>query len=230
MLRNPYITEVLQNGQWQGRRCFIIGGGPSLLNFAPERLDGELSIGVNKAFVKYNPQLNYAMDPIFHEQLTTRPNILPNDSKLKQDWENYKGLRIFLQTAVNFYHVKRIYIVKRRIERCISLDLEQGIYTGNNSGFGALMLAVALKANPIYLLGFDMQVSEDKTQTHWHDGYRDCQGNTQSPRNLERKMKQFIKEFNFIALALANLGVKVINLNPESRLNAFSKQNITEVL
>ncbi len=230
MMRNPYITEVLQNGAWEGRRCFIIGGGPSLINLAPERLDGELSIGVNKAFVKYSPTINYSADDIFHESLTTRPNILPNDSKLKEDWANYKGIKIFLQTAVNFYRVKRIYIVKRRIKRCISLDLEQGIYAGNNSGFGALMLAVALKANPIYLLGFDMKVSEDKTRTHWHDGYKDSQGNTQPPRNLEHKMKQFIKEFNSIALALADLGVKVINLNPDSRLSTFPKQSIAEVL
>ena len=38
------------DGSWAGRRCFIIGGGPSLKGFDFERLRGERVIAINKAF------------------------------------------------------------------------------------------------------------------------------------------------------------------------------------
>ena len=42
------FPNTLEDDTWKGRRCFIIGGGPSLRGFDFSSLKGELVIGVNR--------------------------------------------------------------------------------------------------------------------------------------------------------------------------------------
>ena len=37
------LQRLLEDGAWAGRRCFIVGGGPSLKGFDFRRLKGELT-------------------------------------------------------------------------------------------------------------------------------------------------------------------------------------------
>lgn len=230
MIQNKKVTDILKTNAWEGHRCFIIGGGPSLEGFAPERLDSELTIGVNKSFIKFNSTILYGMDYCFLECLEKHAPVTSEWEFTKQCWKNYKGLKVFLKTAVIYPYVPIIYVVKRIEKRQISTDLEAGIYAGNNSGFGALMLAIVLGANPIYLLGFDMSIDKTKTKTHWHKGYENQLGDTQPPRQLDGKLKGFRKCFNDVALEIAQMGKVVINLNPNSALESFKKQDVNEII
>lgn len=228
---NKYLYEVAGLQAYCGRRCFIIGGGPSLKYFAPENLENVgLVIGVNKAFAKFNPQINYSNDMCFNDMMLTPP---PDDEELKQfsyQWKhNYNGLKVFREQIDRKNYKNGECLIKMIDDPCVSFDIVKGIYCGNNSGFGAMMLAVALRANPIYLLGFDLKVEfaeqTGEDRTHWHCGYPG-----QSPRNLLKKMKQFREPFETIAPKVAELGIDIINLGPNSSLGCFPEQKWQEVL
>ena len=46
---------------WKGRRCFVVGGGPSLQGFDFNVLKGELVIALNAGFI-INPTLSFIFD------------------------------------------------------------------------------------------------------------------------------------------------------------------------
>ncbi len=238
MSLNSYVIKAVGQKAWHGRRCFIIGGGPSLLSIDPARLSGELLLGVNKAFQFCDVTLNYAMDVGFYDTLTNPQKIDPVQVETARAWNAYKGIKVFLQINRKFKYTDNIYIVKRLLQPTISRKVDAGIYAGDNSGFGAMMLAVALGANPIYLLGFDMRVRlndrevmvhdneyANRGRTHWHEGYTN-----QKPRKLQIKLDTFKETFEEMAPALAKTEIEVVNLGPDSGLACFPFNNIDNVL
>jgi hypothetical protein len=225
-----YINEVLPTGSWKDRRCFIICGGPSLENFNFDQLNGELVLGVNKAF-EVSPTINYAMDMKFHDYLYSPPADDKEGKRLSEAWKNYGGIKVFLQLAPKIPFKSDIVVVKRINAKCVSQDLNKGIYAGSNSGFGALMIAIALGANPIYLLGLDLKVRKshdgkaENAKTHWHKGYP-----RQSVGVLLRKLKRYKILFEEFASTIEGIGVKVVNLGPDSELKCFPDGKLSDVL
>ena len=67
-----------------------------------------------------------------------------------------------------------------------------------------------------------MSLGENE-ESHYHGGY----GLDVRPRTYVEKMAPF---FNEIATDLANLGIKVWNTNPNSKLNDFEKCTIEEAI
>ena len=59
---NQELHEVLPDKAWEGKPCFIIGGGPSLEGFDWNRLKGKRTIGINRAFEKFEPTIIFSMD------------------------------------------------------------------------------------------------------------------------------------------------------------------------
>jgi len=218
------LVEVFSSGCWSGKRCFLIGGGCSLRGFNPARLDGELTIGINKAFEIFNSTINYGMDVSFYEYLITKPKD-KNQANLQEKWKTYPGIRSFLLDRSGYSFGEDIYVVDRIDSFLISFNLELGIFGGTNSGFGALMLAISLAASPIYLLGYDMKILKDKNETHWHSGYPKVKVGTMS-----RKLRKFQDEFERFAPQIASRGIQVINLNQESALECFPKMDIENIL
>jgi hypothetical protein len=146
-----------------------------------------------------------------------------SSTNIKERYTKYEGIKAFLcPLSFNDFETDNVYIVRRTLEECISFDLYEGIYGGNNSGFGALMLAIALGANPIYLLGYDMKM---KVQSHWHDGYP---GQLLEP--LAVKLQSYRELLEKFAPLIKNLGINVINLNPDSAVTCFPFDTIDNVL
>lgn len=219
------IASILSSSEWQGKRCFIIGGGPSLENFDFHKLDGELTIGVNKAFIAFSPTINYAMDLRFYDALNSPDKRDLKAVELHNKWVAYKGIKVFLKRSEKTRFDPSVYVVNSLPNKAISFDLKKGIWGGNNSGFGALMLAVALGSKKIGLLGFSMKVDEKKGRTHWHEGYPD-----QSLQALPKKLKSFAQCFEEFALSIASNEIEVVNLDPDSALGCFPKDSLENFL
>ncbi|MHA1225226.1 MAG: glycosyltransferase [Candidatus Hodarchaeales archaeon] len=199
---NRHFSEVLEDGAWKGHRCFIIGGGESLKGFDFSKLNGELIIGVNRAYEKVDCSIMFAMDYEFYKWIV-RGKL---GQKAKEKFDNFKGYKVWVDSA-KYSYLKDIFLLN-----CIGTDgfswsLKDGLASGCNSGYAALNLAVCLGANPIYLLGFDMRGG------HWHTEYPDKQ-----PESVYKKFKIY---FEKIAPELKQKGIKVINLNPNSTLRCF---------
>jgi len=201
------LYDVIPDGAWKDQRCFIIGGGESLREFDFSKLKGELVIGVNRAYEKIDCTINFAMDHTLYDWIV-RGKL---GQEVKDKFEDFKGFPVWLDT-VGYDYPKGIFILNKTNSHKISYSLKDGITGGNNSGFGALNLAVCLGANPIYLLGFDMKGKEGK-QAWWHSGYPDNQSN--------KVYKSFINGFRRIAPDLKKKNIQIINLNPNSALKCF---------
>jgi hypothetical protein len=219
--RSRDISEVLTSNDWSGKRCFIIGGGDSLRNFSYSCLDNELTIGINRAFEVCDSTINYSMDAFFHNWMQSEAST-DKGAKRLQKWKEFRGFKVFLENPGTNFGMDN-FIVKRRAERSISLSLKRGIYGGNNSGFGALMLAIALGSKEIYLLGFDMKTQGERT--HWHEGYPG-----QNKERMARVLPNFAKLFEEFAPHLSGQGIKIFNLNPDSALECFPKMLVSDVL
>jgi len=201
------LYDVLPEGEWNGQRCFIIGGGESLKDFDFSKLKNELVIGVNRAYEKMDCTVNFSMDDSLYHWITK--GRLGKEAKEK--FENFKGYPVWLD-PVGFDYPKGIFILAKTNKSGISLSMKEGLGGGTNSGFGALNLAVCLGANPIYLLGFDMK-GKDGKQSWWHDGYPD--------QRSDDVYKMFINDFKKACGALQERGIQVINLNADSALKCF---------
>lgn len=208
---NNKISSVLKAGEWLGNRCFIIGGGESLSGFNFDRLDRYLTIGINRAFLFYpKVSINYLMDLDFYD-------------KIKEQFLKYRGLKVFLTPPNDRKFEEGVYLVRNTQSLGIHGDLDVGIYGGQNSGVGALTLALTLKANPIYLLGFDFKCG---AQSHWHGGYAD----NRDLNTFNKKLDEQRQEIESIKPLADALNIEIFNLSSNSNLQNFSYKEVDEVL
>lgn len=210
------ITDKIVSGAWEGSPCFLIGGGPSLREFDFSKLVFHRTIGINKSFLFHPSNIVYFMDHLFYNEMY---------GKRPQDvvaWEKFSGIKCTPApySEKQKYH-SDISLVRRRFSPTVSRSLEEGIYVGSNSGIGALMLAIALKASPIYLLGYDLAIKEN---THWHEGYGE------GLADMAIRMREYLHDFKVLAPLIKEAGVRVVNLNPASALKEFEFGDVKEVL
>jgi len=215
------ITEVLKSGAWDKQTCFIIGGGPSLKDFDWNLLKGQKVIGINKAFTVYPVDINYAMDYNFFDILEY--GINKEDKELRKSWQKFQGIKLFALHDSQYKFKKGIYYVNELCKKGLSFDLESGIMLGNNSGTGALMLAIALGCKRIGLLGYDFKVKEN--QTHWHEGYsyQNCESMKINLADFKRNVEEF-------ASGILEIGINVVNLSNDSELKGYPFSDIQTFL
>ena len=209
------LHDILPNKAWKDQRCFIVGGGESLKGFDFSKLKNELVIGVNRAYEAIDCTINYAMDNNLFHWITT--GVLGQESKEK--FEKFKGIPVWLDSA-GYNYPKGIFVINRVASHNISPSMKEGLNGGHNAGFGALSLAVCLGANPIYLLGFDMK-GKNKQQAWWHDGYPDNQN--------DKIYEGFMVDFKRVASNLKERNIRVINLNPRSKLECFEFGEFSDI-
>lgn len=222
------ITHILPTGAWKNKTCYLIGGGPSLKTFDFNCIKNELTIGVNKAFVKFPTTINYAMDKRFYDMVTFAQK--PEWKQLHEQWLAYKGIKLFVKQGVNHRYDESVYVVNWLQKKIVSLELTKGIHGGNNSGYGALALAIALGAKRIGLLGYDLKIKKKikkeakpgkNIDTHWHEGY-----SFQSKKAYQSKLNKFAMCFDEFASTIAKLGIEVVNLNSDSALTCFPMEDM----
>lgn len=246
------ITKAFPTDAWKGKTCFILAGGPSLENFDFKLIKNYPTIGVNKSFIEFPTDILYGMDLRFYNML-----VCPQTEEAKHLsnlWNNYKGDTVFLR-RVRDYPYDSVYTVnqidgkfsesaaRKRLEKAMALtekgevvsvdnidigfDLDEGIIGGNNSGFGALQLAIGLGCSDICLLGFDMAVKkvDKKIQTHYHGGY-----SFEHPRTFQGKLNKFAGCFEEHAESIKEAGIRVVNANPNSELDCFEKVDLRDYL
>lgn len=218
------ITEVLQSKAWLDQKVLILGGGPSMMGIKPDELPPSLKIGINKAFTEYQTNVNYAMDIQLHDALSYPQKHDPGNPALRQKWASFSGIKLFLRLESSTKFSPDVYVVDN-LHKTISYDLSAGIYGGKNSGFGAMMLAIALGCNRIGLLGYDMKVDGSRKRTHWHNGYwhQTVRSIDEELKSMQDKLNKFREEFEEFADAIKQGGISVFNLNKDSALQCFPK-------
>lgn len=89
------------------------------------------------------------------------------------------------------------------------------VFTGANSTFQALTLAVQWGASEVALIGVDMQNTGGRT--HWH-------GDHAKPMRNDTPFSQCMQHFGELARDLAMLGVRVVNCTAVTALRCFPRE------
>ncbi|MCX5657919.1 MAG: hypothetical protein NTZ48_06855, partial [Candidatus Omnitrophica bacterium] len=63
--QDKFLYTHIGEKVWEGQRCFIIGGGPSLKGFDFSKLKGELVIAVNRAWESCDCAITFFLDEQF---------------------------------------------------------------------------------------------------------------------------------------------------------------------
>ena len=203
----------IQDSQWSGQPCFILGGGPSLRGFDYKVLRGKNTIGLNWGFLA-RPSVTLVMD---------KRNL--NKIVESDHYRNYDGVTIWASA-----YADTVFGVGPHGTVCVarttkwSTSLEKGIYPGSfdghNAGQAGLNLAVILGANPIYLLGYDMKGEGGKT-ANWHDKY---------PAEWKSGEDCYTRYARDIAECVPQFSARVVNLNKESGLKCFEFGDLAEAV
>ena len=209
----PIELVNLIKSQNLGDTVFIIGGGPSLLKYLPDRgvLDGRPVIATNNAYTIFpNAIVSHFADRTWwmwhkdklHTQFKGPITTCSTSSSHQNNDFNKWGITVFGQG-----------------ERKGGISTVSGKLNGNNTGHQAINLAVNFGFQKIILLGFDM--SPDSKTSHWHEGHK-------RPTNRGNYEGTMIPGMKQIVPFQEQLNFTVYNTNYESHLKCFAFTDIKE--
>lgn len=216
-----FLHEILPQGSWSGHRCWIVAGGPSIKGMDLGFLKGELVIGINRSYEICDPTINLCMDQRLWGWIVGGEL----GEKAKEKFEAYRGIKLWalFDEWPNLLPPDEGYFLRNRRDVPLNDGLERGINWGCHGGYAALSLAIALGADPIYLLGYDMNAEKDvegvERKVWWHGGYPN---DGQQPKVYSL----FIKDFETHKGATAATKRDIVNLNPTSGLPTFRKTSL----
>lgn len=165
----PVMALEKMKADFQGRPCYIIGGGVSLAGFPSEALAGKNVLGVNWAFRWFDCKLTFAADYHFWRwiysrtidvEARSRPLASTTIERLPKTGVRV-GLSFFGQPRPDFGAGEIAYL-KSLGKVGLPKSISTGIYNGNSSGFCALQIALLFQADPIFLFGFDMKAVDGR--------------------------------------------------------------------
>ena len=219
---------------WDGGRCIIIGGGPSM----PKQFNVPQEI-ISKVRDRNDPTGPEAYSP-YMAQIHDEHVIVVNDGYRLGSWPDicffadygwykahreslakWSGLKIGSCPPIEGNNDGIKYL--KRLNRPMGLNAKPHLLNWNfNSGSAAINLAVPhLGVRQAILLGFDMGWPDG--QSHWHQGH----GNGHKPRPNYDKWAEVL---SVVAQDAAKLGIEIINCSPGTAITAFPVMNLKEVL
>lgn len=229
LVNTKVYTKKRMKEQKLENSVFLVGGGPSLSNFNFSLLQDRWTIVVNKAIVDVpNPDYFITTDFLFSRK---NINIKPiNTAKIfvaamyfnfmeEQDGRIIDTKHQLIYDLSNFDM-----IIKSRKVDGFGYTFKD-FRTGLNSGYCALQLAILLGYKTIYLLGYDMCMS-DNNRTHYHRCYT---------TRIDKFSGLLEIYYQYFVSGLQQLkqetDIQVISLSDKSRLNNIIEyQDINKAL
>jgi hypothetical protein len=209
-----YLYEVMKDKEWNNHPCFIVGGGNSLEGFDFDILQGlGKIIAVNQSLLNL-PFANMfaSMDSRYFRWI--HEGVLGGETLVA--YQDFKGIKVWVNTEMDKTDWKHeVFILDHTGDKVVCQHMEDGVWTGGNSGFSALQIAAVLGCNPIYLLGFDFK--QVGGSVHHHKEYPE-------PTDPQAMTRVHPPSFYKLAPQLNKVGIKVININqPDTtELRCFS--------
>jgi hypothetical protein len=211
------------------RKCFIVGGGPSLEGFDFSILKDVDTIAINQAvFDVPNPNYFVTMDYSFLlkskdiSQIQTNKIFILN--KVPKYIQESEGRVVDIRYEYTYDLSKFDMIIKSKNSYGLGGNFGTFVH-GNNSGFCALQLALLLGYDDIYLLGIDLVSNRGKT--HYHNSYGHCAD------GFEKTLHEYYAGFKLAAGQLGFLfpRVNVFSCSPISLLNqTFSYTSVEDAM
>ena len=197
--------------EWKGLDCFIIGGGPSLKTFDWSLLKSKdvMTVGVNDAFLLGNDVSKIC---IFGDLKWFELHV-----KALEHYQRNGGVVFTSCPQLQKSKCPWLWLLMRRSAGFH----DDAVGWCANTGATAINLALMLGAVNIYLLGFDMHLS-DKNESNWHK-------NVLIDKKADGSIyRRFLREMANLNDHLTKKfpGRSVINVTNDSALNVFPKVNL----
>jgi hypothetical protein len=200
---------------YEGLPIYIISTGTSLRGFDFNRLNGKITIGINRIIEYYHPSIMHFVDVTAH---TTHAEAL----------RDYNGMILVgagagpTETHDNVFEIGRNIDTFRMSETSTLLSKKVGRsfndgWFGGGAGATALHAAILLGGDPIYLLGYD----------YYEDNGRHFDENdgSQNDKHL------YFTSFESVELISRERWLpRIYNCNRSSRLKCFPFVDIESVL
>lgn len=226
---NAHRLKALR-ARYTGRRCFVMGNGPSLLKCDMNRLADEVTIVSNAHYLVWD-KLSYK--PTF---LTVEDRLVAED-RVEELARLRDVTRIFpfdLRTVLGKADETKLYLNFHRAHRPFpkfSHNLARRAYWGGTVSFLNLQLASYLGCNPIILIGFDHSYvvptsdirdnvihSQDADVNHIHPNYFGPGFRWHDPHVPRMELAYVCARQE-----LEQVGVRVINATVEGHLEVFDR-------
>ncbi|CAM1348064.1 6-hydroxymethylpterin diphosphokinase MptE-like protein [Tenacibaculum insulae] len=229
--------------KYKGKRCFIVGNGPSLNKLDLGKLKNEYSFAVNGIFYKtkemgYKPNFYVVEDKAVMNDNTKEINDYDCDYKFfpsiyKPKIKNRKNT-FFFNMNRSFYNEKSPYFETPRF----SLDCENRVYAGQSVTIDNLQLAYYLGFTEVYLIGMDFSYnipesakvdghvieSTEDDVNHFHPDYFGKGKTWHDP-----KLHNVLKSYKLSKLMYEFDGRKIYNATYGGNLNIFDRVNYNEL-
>ncbi|MBT2642208.1 DUF115 domain-containing protein [Bacillus sp. ISL-41] len=149
LTKNNYKILQLKN-KYKGKRCFIIGNGPSLKPEDLEKLKDEYTFASNKIYKIFNettwrPNFYMVVDPIVLEENVKDINLVEAGTKFTLNC--YKHL-----FNADVYFNNNLYKKKRG---SFSKNIMETLYSSGSVSYHLLQIANYMGFSEVYLLGHD---------------------------------------------------------------------------
>lgn len=239
MLSNRARAMKRFKSMGRGKRCFIMGGGPSLKKMDPKPLINEVTFGVNAIF-------------LIQDWLGFLPTFYVVEDKLvvadrAKEISNMKGSHKFYDRRYNRLMPPDETTTNLRMLAdysdypCFpefSVDASRGVWCGGTVTYLCLQLAYFMEFDPVYLIGIDHSYTKPKhVQTegvvwtshgedpnHFHPEYFGSGKRWHDPQvdRMEMAYKRSKIEFE-------KVGRRVLNATVGGRLEVFPRVNLKEI-
>ena len=210
----PWENDYWTPEPWfKDQTVFVMASGPSLTQEICDKIKGRSSIVINASF-KLAPwaAVWYFTDGHIYE-------------KYRAEVAAWPGEVVCMSKMAKQELHKQVKRVRGEGDPTLPMDFpplgHHSIRQGRSSGHTAVSLAIAMGANGVVLVGFDMRFVGGRE--HHHQEYT-------GPRDTQLYEREFVPGFEGWNAAALNVGVEILNCTPGSAVTEFPFADLDEVL
>lgn len=247
-IRNRVSRIKNQKNTYNGKRCFIMGNGPSLNKMDLAFFKDEYVWGTNRCYLLFN-QIDWR--PNFYVAVDKR--VVPdNAAEINELIENNNNIRFYLPREFRTSRIinsnENLFWLEEKIlshanlpDSMFSLDPSKYIRTVRTVTITAIQLAIYFGFNPIYLIGCDtsykvpssvilenensdLLISTAQDFNHFDQSYFGPGKKWHEP-HVDRMIEQY-EQTKVIA---DRVGVSIIDATVDGKLTVFPKINYLDL-
>jgi hypothetical protein len=234
--------------KYKGKRCFVIGNGPSLNNVDLSKLNGEITIVMNRfdrhpILKKWQPTFYCAGDPPGTFTRDMRESLKHVGKKIVPEGYFYPlSIKSIIETCNVHPKEKTFYLdMRENLEdwnlNKYEIDLTKKTAGVQTTAILGIIIAMYAGCNRIYLLGMDfswLAYQKIPLMAHFYENT-----NVNDEDNIENtwKYKQNIeavlgmcKQYEILHMYAQKRGIEIINVTDNSFLDEFPSAKFEDIL
>jgi hypothetical protein len=242
----------------KGQRCFLLGSGPSIKQENLKLLKNEIVFALNNFYV--HPDFQEIMSGNVEKYYMTVPVHLPQTEQEWKSWfmdmEKNMPNNATMMFGLNGYKENIKYIFdkhgifqKHKLYWYITgvnvgeyyhfnekhIDIMNMIWNANTVSIYALIIAIYMGFDEIYLLGMDHDYicNKSKDWRFYQDGLHQKDEIKRTLKDSSYNKHEFLatgKIFEQYELLSSNTTIKIYNISSSSLLDVFNLKNLDEII